>query len=139
MPLPNEVVAELGALITVGAELADVTPDATPLEIATSVDTLVRRAHREERKLTENEIAGLAVLWGKAVSQAGGWTWALIVRDDVKVVSLVSTNHAHACHPLAYMKAQADPGRETTAHLVFNLIRTGALPESKSDALEIVG
>lgn len=49
----------------------------------------------------------------------------------------VSTNHAHACHPLSFMKDQA-VGRETTVLAVFNLIRTGALPESKSDALAIV-
>lgn len=135
LPLTPDVVGRLVEAITLGAALADVTPEATPSEIASAVERVVRQARDGQRALSDAECDSLGVLWGKAASQAGGFTWARVLEPEGEVIALLSVDHAHLCDPLSFLRAQARAGRELRVIALFDAIRKGALPASRPDAL----
>lgn len=138
-PLSRRAFVAIANAMAAGEKAAKVDASAAPEEIAGAVDRAIRRARRSQKMLSAARIDGLAALWGKAVAAATGWTWAHVVDGDDKHVCLVSKDHAHACAPFSFMRGQAEPDREVTALLVFNMLGAGDLPESKPGALSFVG
>jgi len=138
-PLPGTVYEHLAAVLPEGLALAGVGVDASPLEAATAVDAAIRQQHEDRKELSESQIAGLGVVWGKAVSQATGWTWAGIADGETNHVCLVAQDHAHACSPIAFIKEQIEGTSASTALVLFNLIASGTLPKAALEELLFVG
>jgi hypothetical protein len=138
-PLPPTDFARLAAAIAHGIVLAAVDERATADETAKAVDAAIRRAKDAGKALTPDQIEGLGVLWGKAVSQASGWTWARVVDGEASHVCLVAQDHAHACLPLALVAEQLADGKECTSLVIFEMIAGGALPAAELEELAFVG
>lgn len=142
-PLPAEVFAELAAALPFGAALTNVAPTAEPVELATAVDNAVVFFRKQPGSLTDDQIKGLGVLWGKAVSQATGWTWAQLIEGDSKLTCLVAQDHAHVCAPLAFIREQLEATGASppacTALVLFNIIREGNLPPAEMEELVFAG
>ncbi|NUP12529.1 MAG: hypothetical protein HOW73_41320 [Polyangiaceae bacterium] len=138
-PLPAADFEFLAAALPEGEAVARVDGSASALTTATAVDDAIRRARTEGQAFTDKQLAGLGVLWGKAVSQASGWTWARIVDQDADHICLVAQDHAHACLPLAFIAEQVESAEESRALLVFEMISKGPLPEANLEELLFVG
>jgi hypothetical protein len=139
VPVPGEFLRELAEVLRRGERYARVTIGATPEAIAGAVDAALRRAQRERATLSFDAIEALAALWGTAVARASGWRWTHAVQGDASWICLASADRAHACSPLSFISRQAEPSRETTALLLFNMIRAGNLPASAPGQLAFVG
>ena len=124
--------------ISRGAALAGVAEDDTPPSIAKAVDAAIRRARGARTSLTEGDVTALGALWGKAVADGAGWTWAQVEDGDQRVVCVVPNDHALACPVFAFMSQQANGTRETTVLLLFNMIVAGEWPDAKSGQLSFV-
>jgi hypothetical protein len=138
-PLPAEIFAELAAALPHGAALTNVAPSADPLELATAVDQAIVFFRKQPGSLSDEQITGLGVLWGKAVSQATGWTWALLIEGETKLTCLVAQDHAHCCVPLAFVREQLEASTPCTALVLFNIIREGNLPPAEMEELVFAG
>jgi hypothetical protein len=138
-PLPAEVFAELAAALPHGAALTNVAPAAEPLELATAVDQAIVFFRTKPGSLSDEQITGLGVLWGKAVSQATGWTWAQLIEGESKLTCLVAQDHAHVCVPLAFVREQLEASTPCTALVLFNIIREGNLPPAEMEDLVFAG
>jgi hypothetical protein len=138
-PLPERVFHALADALSKAEEHARVPPGTDADGVAKAIDVTISRSHRNRQPLPDDVTAALGALWGKAVAQTTGWTWAHVVRGEAKYVCLVSKDRAYACAPLNFIKAQVDPKRETTALLLFNMIKAGKLPDSKAGQLLFLG
>jgi hypothetical protein len=134
-PLPERVFHALADALSKAEEHAGIPPGTDADGVAKAIDVTISRSHRNRQPLPDDVTAALGELWGKAVAQTTGWTWAHVVRGEAKYVCLVSKDRAYACAPLNFIKAQVDPKRETTALLFFNMIKAGKLPDSKAGQL----
>lgn len=138
-PLPPADFNRLAAAIAHGIVLAGVGPEASAEDTAKAVDAAIRRAKDSGKGLTPDQVEGLGVLWGKAVSQASGWTWARVVDGDASHICLVAQDHAHACLPLALVADQLNDGKECSSLVIFEMIAGAALPPAELEELAFVG
>jgi hypothetical protein len=116
-----------------------VSPTADPVELATAVEQAIVFFRKQPGSLSEEQVAGLGVLWGKAVSQATGWTWAQVLEGETKLTCLVAQDHAHVCAPLAFVREQLEATTPCTALVLFNIIREGNLPPAEMEELVFAG
>jgi hypothetical protein len=108
------------------------------------VEKLVEKVHRcvsaaqaGKRRLSSDQAAGLAVVWGDQLARALQYQWAWVhSRGAQPLAGLVSPDRALAHFPLPFITGQAKKGRkENTVALLFNMLRAGDAPRSKPGQL----
>jgi len=138
-PLPGPSFAQLASALPHGEALTGTDGSTQAAPLATAVDAAISLARGSKTPLSDEQITGLGVLWGKAVSQATGWTWAELIEDETRLICLVAQDHAHVCVPLAFVREQLEATTPCTALVLFNIIREGNLPPAEMEDLVFAG
>ena len=86
-----------------------------------------------ERAAALDDVAlGLGCLWGQAVCDLLGWEWASVrLGPEWQDYGVVPPGRSHVIFPVRYVRGLlADPGRDRTSLLLYNMLRAGSLPPS---------
>ena len=135
-PLDASTQKEVRVLINAGAELVRSWPDLDPLTVVEQIAEYVAAV----RPLGGDELIDRALelgcLWAQQIVSVAGWRWAELHSEDKTVqYAIVSSDGSLAILPgLRFRFLLEDEDRPDNSILLFNMVHTGKLPQSKPGA-----
>jgi len=138
-PLSPEVRSEVLQAIRRGAALLGLEPDWQPLRAAEAVHGKLEEL-RAGKRLAANQRKQMSIdlgaLWGEALAVAAKWEWRAVTTNPGRETHAVSSpNGSHAVDPIAHMHYLLENSKtDNNSLLLFNMIRSGHLPEAAESA-----
>jgi hypothetical protein len=83
----------------------------------------------------------IGALWGDQLHRELGWPWVhLTYEDGFDVYAVVSPDRSRACFPMHLVyKILVDPQKENVAALLFNMLRSGDMPQLSANSYSTIG
>jgi hypothetical protein len=137
----QELRSDHAILLQRGLKVLSLDGSDAPEAIAEAVHALVAAVQKGKRRLSSNQAAGIAVVWGDQLVRGLAWQWAEVVHHgETPMAGLVSPDRALSHFPMPFLTRQAKTGgTQNTFALLFNMLRDGNTPPAKPGSLTPVG
>ena len=143
-PIDPDILESLAGAAGEGAELAEVSLDATPAEIVAAINDLVYRQQKEPTDDVDNwedRALPLGCLWGMQLVRQFDWEWANVTlhdHDDVKAMGVFSPDRSLAVYPFYFIFGCLEHQATVTILLAFNMLDGGKIPPLPAGGYENV-
>jgi hypothetical protein len=138
-PLSQEVAAEIRELASKATARLGLTT-AEPEEVARAVAEYVDGNRPLEEDRIVDEAVELGVLWAEQVMRVSGWEWVELQEKNADThYAIASRDRALVLLPTRLLyDLLADTQNDNTALLLFNMIRSGNVPDAEPGEYQII-
>jgi hypothetical protein len=136
-----DVLLEISQAAARAREFLQLRTKASPKAAVAAINDAIEKIRRQKpaKPINRKELAiDLGALWGEALCATENWEWRVLrVKGDGTINAVCSPSRSHAIDPISFihrMVSSRSSEVDTTALLVFNMIKAGDLPVSVSNA-----
>jgi hypothetical protein len=112
-----------------------------PETIVKKIMQYVDQVRTLEGDALDDQALVIGCLWAQQVLLITNWTWAELQKSGGSpTYAIISADRAVVIFPVSYIRELlADEGRDNTALLLFNMVRSGNFPSCEPRSYQVLG